>query len=81
MVLSSNEKRAFFRQQCREALAAHIRRWLYSLRLMSQINAPQMTDLTLSLLPAKSVGLVVESTLARGQCKWYLLLLLLYTTL
>ncbi|CAG7951589.1 unnamed protein product [Penicillium salamii] len=24
MVLSSNEKRAFFRQQCREALAAHI---------------------------------------------------------
>mgnify|MGYP001658432477 CR=1 FL=1 len=58
MVLTSNEKRAFFRQQCREALAAHICMLWSSLRRvseMSETNPRQMTDLALSSLPARSV--------------------------
>jgi hypothetical protein len=38
MVLSSNEKRSLFRQQYREAMAAHIRRSLYSLRLVKEAH-------------------------------------------
>ncbi|OQE65448.1 hypothetical protein PENNAL_c0157G02251, partial [Penicillium nalgiovense] len=38
MVLSSNEKRAFSRQQCREALAAHIHNRLGLVVAPSQVR-------------------------------------------
>ncbi|CAG8305322.1 unnamed protein product [Penicillium salamii] len=50
MVPSSNQKRAYIRQHCREALAAHISNILYSLFLLREVHSPQITDLASSSL-------------------------------
>ncbi|CAG8250634.1 unnamed protein product [Penicillium salamii] len=50
MVPSSNQKRAYIRQHCREALAAHISNVLYPLFLLREVHSPQITDLVSSSL-------------------------------